>query len=112
MMMSTIILTMMTTKKDDDDIDDDDDYNNDAKTDDDDDDDDEIFKKLGSSVIGHGDVEIGEYRSVIFLLSLEYQRGRRVEHPFPAYRSSLSPAAVPWPTKTREETGNEPSLIE
>ena len=95
MMMSTIILTMMTTKKDDDDIDDDDDYDNDTKTDDDDDDDDEVFKKLGSSVIGHGDVEIGEYRTVIFLLSLEYQRGRRVEHPFPAYCSSLSPAAVP-----------------
>ena len=92
MMMSTIILTMMTTKKDDDDIDDDDDYDNDAKNDDDDDD---VFKKLGSSVIGHGDVEIGEYRTVIFLLALEYQRGRRVEHPFPAYCSSLSPAAVP-----------------
>ena len=91
-MMTTIILTMMTTKKDDDDIDDDDGYNNDAKTDDDDDD---VFKKLGSSVIGHGDVEIGEYRTVIFLLSLEYQRGRRVEHPFPVYCSSLSPAAVP-----------------
>ena len=84
---------MMEMKKDDDDIDDDDDYNNDAKTDDDDDDD--VFKKLGSSVIGHGDVEIGEYRTVIFLLSLEYQRGRRMEHPFPAYCSSLSPAAVP-----------------
>ena len=94
MMMSTIILTMMTTKKDDDDIDDDDDYDNDTKTDDDDDDD-EVFKKLGSSVIGHGDVEIGEYRTVIFLLALEYQRGRRMEHPFPAYCSSLSPAAVP-----------------
>ena len=94
MMMSTIILTMMTTKKDDDDIDDDDDYDNDAKNDDDDDDDD-VFKKLGSSVIGHGDVEIGEYRTVIFLLALEYQRGRRMEHPFPAYCSSLSPAAVP-----------------
>ena len=93
MMMSTIILTMMTTKKDDDDIDDDDDYDNDTKTDDDDDDD-EVFKKLGSSVIGHGDVEIGEYRTVIFLLALEYQRGRRMEHPFPAYCSSLSPAAV------------------
>ena len=93
-MMSTIILTMMTTKKDDDDIDDDDDYDNDAKNDDDDDDDD-VFKKLGSSVIGHGDVEIGEYRTVIFLLALEYQRGRRMEHPFPAYCSSLSPAAVP-----------------
>ena len=93
MMMTTIILTMMTMKKDDDDIDDDDDYNNDAKTDDDDDD--EVFKKLGSSVIGHGDVEIGEYRTVIFLLALEYQRGRRMEHPFPAYCSSLSPAAVP-----------------
>ena len=93
MMMSTIILTMMTTKKDDDDIDDDDDYDNDAKNDDDDDDD--VFKKLGSSVIGHGDVEIGEYRTVIFLLALEYQRGRRMEHPFPAYCSSLSPAAVP-----------------
>ena len=53
------------------------------------------MKKLGSSVIGHGDVEIGEYRTVIFLLSLEYQRGRRVENPFPAYRNSLSPAAVP-----------------
>ena len=66
MMMSTIILTMMTTKKDDDDIDDDDDYDNDTKTDDDDDDDDEVFKKLGSSVIGHGDAEIGEYRTVIF----------------------------------------------
>ena len=65
MMMSTIILTMMTTKKDDDDIDDDDDYDNDTKTDDDDDDD-EVFKKLGSSVIGHGDAEIGEYRTVIF----------------------------------------------
>ena len=84
---------MMAMKKDDDDIDDDDDYNNDAKTDDDDDDD--VFKKLGSSVIGHGDVEIGEYRTVIFLLALEYQRGRRMEHPFPAYCSSLSPAAVP-----------------
>ena len=94
MMMSTIILTMMTTKKDDDDIDDDDDYDNDTKTDDDYDDD-EVFKKLGSSVIGHGDVEIGEYRTVIFLLALEYQRGRRMEHPFPAYCSSLSPAAVP-----------------
>ena len=94
MMMSTIILTMMTTKKDDDDIDDDDDYDNDAKNDDDDDDDD-VFKKLGSSVIGHGDAEIGEYRTVIFLLALEYQRGRRMEHPFPAYCSSLSPAAVP-----------------
>ena len=94
MMMSTIILTIMTTKKDDDDIDDDDDYDNDTKTDDDDDDD-EVFKKLGSSVIGHGDVEIGEYRTVIFLLALEYQRGRRMEHPFPAYCSSLSPAAVP-----------------
>ena len=94
MMMTTIILTMMAMKKDDDDIDDDDDYNNDAKTDDDDDDD-EVFKKLGSSVIGHGDVEIGEYRTVIFLLALEYQRGRRMEHPFPAYCSSLSPAAVP-----------------
>ena len=85
---------MMTTKKDDDDIDDDDDYDNDTKTDDDDDDD-EVFKKLGSSVIGHGDVEIGEYRTVIFLLALEYQRGRRMEHPFPAYCGSLSPAAVP-----------------
>ena len=95
MMMSTIILTMMTTKKDDDDIDDDDDYDNDAKNDDDDDDDDDVFKKLGSSVIGLGDVEIGEYRTVIFLLALEYQRGRRMEHPFPAYCSSLSPAAVP-----------------
>ena len=96
MMMTTIILTMMTMKKDDDDIDDDDDYNNDAKNDDDDDDDDDdVFEKLGSSVIGHGDVEIGEYRTVIFLLSLEYQRGRRMEHPFPAYCSSLSPAAVP-----------------
>ena len=97
MMMSTIILTMMTTKKDDDDIDDDDDYDNDAinDDDDDDDDDDDVFKKLGSSVIGHGDVEIGEYRTVIFLLALEYQRGRRMEHPFPAYCSSLSPAAVP-----------------
>ena len=95
MMMSTIILTMMTTKKDADDIDDDDDYDNDAKNDDDDDDDDDVFKKLGSSVIGHGDVEIGEYRTVIFLLALEYQRGRRTEHPFPAYCSSLSPAAVP-----------------
>ena len=94
MKMTTIILTMMTMKKDDDDIDDDDDYNNDAKNDDDDDDD-EVFKKLGSSVIGHGDVEIGEYRTVIFLLALEYQRGRRMEHPFPAYCSSLSPAAVP-----------------
>ena len=82
---------MMTTKKDDDDIDDDDDYDNDAKNDDDDD----VFKKLGSSVIGHGDVEIGEYRTVIFLLALEYQRGRRMEHPFPAYCSSLSPVAVP-----------------
>ena len=53
-------------KKDDDDIDDDDDYENDTKTDDDDDDDDddEVFKKLGSSVIG--DAEIGEYRTVIF----------------------------------------------
>ena len=84
----------MTMKKDDDDIDDDDDYNNDAKNDDDDDDD-EVFKKLGSSVIGHGDVEIGEYRTVIFLLAHEYQRGKRMEHPFPAYCSSLSPAAVP-----------------
>ena len=81
-------------KKDDDDIDDDDDYDSDTKTDDDDDDD-EVFKKLGSSVIGHGDVEIGEYRTVIFLLALEYQRRRRMEHPFPAYCSSLSPAAVP-----------------
>ena len=99
MKMTTIILTMMTTKKDDDDIDDDDGYNNDGKNDDDvdddDDDDDDVFKKLGSSVIGHGDVEIGEYRTVIFLLSLEYQRGGRVEHPFPAYRNSLSPAAGP-----------------
>ena len=84
---------MMTTKKDDDDIDDDDDYDNNAKNDDDDDDD--VFKKLGSSVIGHGDVEIGEYRTVILNLALEYQRGRRMEHPFPAYCSSLSPAAVP-----------------
>ena len=66
MIMTTIILTMMTTKKDDDDIDDDEDYDNDAKNDDDDDDDDDVFKKLGSSVIGHGDVEIGEYRNSNF----------------------------------------------
>ena len=51
------------------------------------------MKKLESSVIGHGDVEIGEYRTVIFLLSFKCQRGRRVEHPFPAYHNSLSPAA-------------------
>ena len=53
------------------------------------------MKKLGSSVVGHSDVEIGEYRTVIFLLLLKYQRGKRVEHPFPAYRNSLSPVAVP-----------------
>ena len=71
------------------------------------------MKKLGSSsVIGHGDVEIGEYRTVIFLLSLKCQRGRRVEYSFPAYRNSLSPAAVPWPAEIRELAGNEPSLIE
>ena len=44
------------------------------------------MKKLGSSVIGLGDIEIGEYRTVIFLLSLKYQR----KHPFPAYCNSLS----------------------
>ena len=70
------------------------------------------MKKLGSSVIGHGDFEIGECRTETFLLSLEYRRGKRVEHPSPAYRNSLSPAAVPWPTETREGAGNEPSLIE
>ena len=52
------------------------------------------MKKIRSSVIGHGDVKIGEYQNsnlfssidcspVFSLLSLKYQRRRFVEHPFP-----------------------------
>jgi len=59
------------------------------------------MEKLESSLIGHGDVKIGEYQNsnlcsssipdcspVVSLLSLKYQRRRRVVHPFPACRNN------------------------
>ena len=98
----------------DEDDDDDDDYNNDDDGVDDyngdDGDDDDILKKncspmkkLGRSVIYHGDVKIDENQSsnlcsssmpdcspVVSLLSLKYQRWRRVKHPFAACCNILS----------------------
>ena len=62
-------------------------------------------EKLRNSVNGYRGVKIGEYHnsciylcsssipdcsSVVCLLSLKYQRGKRVEHPFPAC------CTVPW----------------
>ena len=77
--------------------------------------------KLRNSVNGHGGVKIGEYHnscsylcsssipdcsSVVCLLSLKYQRGKRVEHPFPVCYNSLSFATVPWCAReTREAAG-------
>ena len=101
---------------DDDDNDDDADDEDDVADDDDNDDDDDVLKKICSltkklrnSVNGHGDVKIGEYHnsylcsssipdcsSVVCLLSLKYQRVKRVEHPFPGCCNSLSFATVPW----------------
>ena len=80
------------------------------------------MRKLRNSVNGHGDVKIGEYHnrylcsssipdcsSIVCLLSLKYQRGKRVEHPFPACCNSLSFAqfaTVPWCAReTREAAG-------
>ena len=59
------------------------------------------MEKLGSSLIGRGDVKIGEYQNsnlcsssipdcspVVSLLSLKCQRRRCVVHPFPACRNN------------------------
>ena len=64
-------------------------------------------EKLRSPVIGYGVIKIGEYQnsnlcfsstpncsSIFSLLSLKYLRGKRIGHPFPACRNSLSPATV------------------
>ena len=113
---------------DDDGVDDHDDNDDDAENDDDDDDDllknCSRTKKLRSVVISHGDVKIGEYQNsnlcsssipdcfpVVSLLSLKYQRWRRVKHPFPACYNSLSPSTVPSLRGTREAARNGSASI-
>ena len=82
------------------------------------------MKKLRRSLIGYGDVKIGEYQNsnlcspsmpdcfpVVSPLSLKSQRWRHVEHHFPACCNVLSPTTVPLLRGSKEAAGKGSASI-